>query len=106
MVTPQLAPPPQLKAYEFKLGSRRFVLFEWDVAQGPVEPPAVELTAAERVVFQLILDGKSTREIASTRGCAERTVANQIASVFQKFNVHSRCELVARFANVEEASSA
>jgi len=54
--------------------------------------PAV-LTAAERHVAALVLDGLSNRTIAQMRGTSVRTVANQIASVFRKLNVTGRAEL-------------
>ena len=90
-----LAPPPQLRAYEFTQGNHRFVVFEWDAPAAPVPEPRVPLTAAERAVFRLLLAGMATSEIASARGSSERTVANQIAAVFRKFGVHSRGELAA-----------
>ncbi len=36
-------------------------------------------------------------QIAAARGTATRTVANQVARLFQKLGVRSRAELVARF---------
>jgi DNA-binding NarL/FixJ family response regulator len=51
------------------------------------------LTAAERHVAGLVLDGLSNRTIAQVRGTSVRTVANQIASVFRKLNVTGRAEL-------------
>lgn len=103
--SPTLSPPPQLEAYEFELGERRFVLFEWAPEQ-PARPLPVALTPALSAVLRLLLQGKSTKEIARARNSSERTVANQIAAVFRKFGVHSRCELAAHFANVAEAPDA
>jgi len=54
-----------------------------------------ELTAAEREVLRLLLRGLSNAEIAAERRTAERTVANQIGSIFRKLEVFSRAELVA-----------
>ena len=53
----------------------------------------LELTAAEREVAALALRGLSNRDIAVRRGARERTVANQLASVFRKLGISSRSEL-------------
>lgn len=94
-----LSPPVPLEAYELELDGRRFVFFEWDV-RGRASASEVPLTRAQRAVLDGLLTGKSTREIALARGCAERTVANQIAAIFRKFGVHSRGELAAYFVNI------
>lgn len=60
----------------------------------PKWPPA--LTRAERAVAALVLEGRSNAQIASRRGTSERTVVNQVASVFKKASVASRTELAAR----------
>lgn len=54
-----------------------------------------ELTLAERQVLALLLDGRTNSEIAAERSTSERTVANQVAAIFRKLHVTSRCELVA-----------
>lgn len=51
------------------------------------------LTASERAVADLVLAGRSTRDIAAHRGTAERTVSNQIQSIYRKLGVRSREEL-------------
>lgn len=53
------------------------------------------LTAAERAVTRLALEGLSNREMAVRRRASERTIANQLASVFRKLNLGSRRELAA-----------
>ena len=65
-----------------------FVFLSWS----PAAKKAV--TNAEAATLALVLEGKSNREIARTRGVAERTVANQIASAFRKLGVRSRSELL------------
>lgn len=57
---------------------------------------APELTRAEREVIALALAGCSNRYIASRRGCALRTVANQLASAYRKLGLSGRRELAAR----------
>ncbi|MGZ3421543.1 MAG: LuxR C-terminal-related transcriptional regulator [Polyangiales bacterium] len=56
------------------------------------------LTRAEREVVGAVASGLSNREIAEARGTSERTVANQIASIFRKLGVESRAALVAESA--------
>lgn len=57
--------------------------------------PEIELrlSAAETHVAWLVCDGLSNREIAFVRGSAERTVANQVASIFQKLSTTRRSEV-------------
>lgn len=54
------------------------------------------LTAAERAVGELALDGMTNAEIARIRGTALRTVGNQMAALFRKVGARSRLELAAR----------
>jgi DNA-binding CsgD family transcriptional regulator len=56
----------------------------------------VVLTPAESDVLQHLRDGRTNAEIAALRATSPRTVANQIASLFQKLGVSSRLELVTR----------
>ena len=56
---------------------------------------AISLSSAESDVARHILAGRSNSEIAVLRRCSTRTVANQVASLFQKLGVRSRLELVA-----------
>lgn len=65
----------------------------------PVPPrPEIEvrLSSAETHVAWLVCDGLSNREIALTRGSAERTVANQVAAIFNKLDCSRRFD-VAQF---------
>jgi DNA-binding CsgD family transcriptional regulator len=79
----------------FRLGGGRFRVVSVSVA--PTEEPGKPaLSAAEREVFRLLLQGSSNREIAAIRGTSERTVANQVQAVFRKSGVTSRAELCAR----------
>lgn len=62
----------------------------------PGEPELPDgLSATEREVVQLALQGASNAEIAEQRGTALQTVANQLRSAFQKMGVNSRGELAA-----------
>ena len=51
------------------------------------------LTPAEAEVARLALCGLSNAEIAEKRGRAVRTIANQLASIFDKLGISSRDEL-------------
>jgi len=52
------------------------------------------LTAAERAVARSVLAGQTNRQIASARGVAVRTVANQVAAILKKADVATRHELM------------
>jgi DNA-binding NarL/FixJ family response regulator len=46
-------------------------------------------------LVRLAVEGLSNKEIAESRESSERTVANQLASIYRKLRVNSRAELVA-----------
>jgi DNA-binding CsgD family transcriptional regulator/MFS family permease len=52
------------------------------------------LTAREQEVLQLILSGKSNREIAGALFISENTVKTHARSIFSKYDVSSRAELI------------
>ena len=52
------------------------------------------LTSREQEVLQLILSGKSNREIAGTLFISENTVKTHIRNIFSKYDVGSRAELI------------
>lgn len=62
----------------------------------PIDDREPSLTDAEREVTLLLMSGASNAEIAKARGCAVRTVCNQVQSLFRKLGVSSRTELVAK----------
>jgi DNA-binding NarL/FixJ family response regulator len=51
------------------------------------------LTRAEQSIVLELVAGACHRDIAMARGTSERTVANQVASIFRKLNVGSRLDL-------------
>ena len=80
---------------------RRFqeaVLEFTGIATGAVEPdPAhAPLTPRERVVMQLLCEGRSNAQIAWTLGIAEKTVRNHVSGVYRKLGVRSRAEAIVR----------
>jgi DNA-binding CsgD family transcriptional regulator len=64
------------------------------VSYAIVVPPDAALTNAEGEVARLVAKGLSNKEIAAKRNTKERTVANQLRSIFRKLEVQSRTELV------------
>lgn len=63
----------------------------------PGGDPLRQLSAREREVFRLVLDGMSTERIGAVLGIAAKTVESHRASINRKLDVHSSAELV-RFA--------
>jgi two-component system response regulator FixJ len=63
-----------------------------------VPVPARPLTRAEAKVLQLVLEGRSSREIASVLHRAERTVETHRRRIMQKFGADNIVELVRRAA--------
>jgi len=78
---------------EFSVADEELVVISLPLAAFEV---AGALTPAEREVVMGLLEGRSNADIASERGTSQRTVANQIASIFEKVGVRSRAELAAR----------
>jgi DNA-binding CsgD family transcriptional regulator len=71
------------------------------VPRGPRERTRVDplgLTAREREVFSLLLQGLSNAAIAAQLHRSERTVENHVATVLAKTGAPTRAQLVARFA--------
>jgi DNA-binding CsgD family transcriptional regulator len=93
-------PPPGLEAEVLHFHGADLAVLSW-----PTRPAAIPpgLTAAETEVVRLASQGLSNAEIGGRRGCAGRTVANQLASAFSKLGVGSRAELAALLARGEDA---
>jgi DNA-binding CsgD family transcriptional regulator len=54
------------------------------------------LTLAQRTVFDLLLEGRGTDEIAATLGRSTFTVRNHIKAIFKAFGVNSRPALIVK----------
>jgi len=66
----------------------------------PEQAFANTLSCAEFAVVQCLVEGECYARIAERRGTSQRTVANQIASVFRRLHVSGRAQLLLRlFAN-------
>ena len=89
---PRSAPiPAGLRVTRMKVGAEEVAVLSYSLL-----PPALpaSLSAAERIVALALLKGLSNSEIATARKTSIRTVANQVASLFQKLGVRSRSEAV------------
>jgi WD40 repeat protein/DNA-binding CsgD family transcriptional regulator len=68
----------------------------------PTPTSLVELlTPREQEVMQLIIDGKSNREIADILTLAEGTVKQYISSIYRKLKVRSRVQAIARARDLD-----
>jgi DNA-binding CsgD family transcriptional regulator len=61
---------------------------------GRAQRAADALTPAQREVYELLLSGKPTRDIAAQLGRSEFTVRNHIKVIFRKMKVNSRAALL------------
>lgn len=61
--------------------------------------PIKNLSAREKEVIQLLLQGKSNKLIARALGISEHTVEFHLKNTYAKFEVNSRLELVLKLRN-------
>lgn len=59
-------------------------------------PPQIDLTPREQQTLQMVLRGRTTKEIAETQGISPRTAEKHRASLMAKLGVHSVAELMVR----------
>jgi DNA-binding NarL/FixJ family response regulator len=59
-----------------------------------VMPPSATLTGREREVLQLLVEGQSNKEVASSLGIGVKTAEAHRANLMKKLGVHSMSELV------------
>ncbi|MDP9728208.1 helix-turn-helix domain-containing protein [Alicyclobacillus tolerans] len=62
------------------------------------------LTNREREVFELLVQDKTTKEIASQLFVSEKTVRNHISNVMKKLNVKGRSQAVVELVRMGELS--
>ena len=62
------------------------------------------LTRREYEVFSLLINNKTTKEIASILSISEKTVRNHISNVIQKLNVKNRASAVIELIKLKEIS--
>lgn len=63
-----------------------------------LSPDAPSLTAAQRAVFEMLLEGRGTEEMANALGRSAFTVRNHIKAIFKAYGVSSRSALIVRAA--------
>ncbi len=60
------------------------------------------LTKREREVFTLLIDNKTTKEIANQLGISEKTVRNHVSNTMQKLGVKGRAQAVVELIKLQE----
>ena len=60
------------------------------------------LTVREKEVFELLILGKATKEIAKILKISEKTVRNHISNVMQKLGVKGRSSAVVELLRLKE----
>jgi DNA-binding CsgD family transcriptional regulator len=85
---------PPARTTRFLHGGEEFAVIR--IALAPELPSS--LTAAERQVTRMIIEGLSNAEIAARRQTSVRTVANQLRSIYAKLAVGSRRQLCSHFS--------
>lgn len=84
-----ITPLPEQNAFS-ALGAGTLVVARHSLAQ--------VLTAAERAILAMLVEGRGVAEIADTRGSSKETVRSQIKVIYAKAEVSSRGELLALYA--------
>ena len=69
----------------------------------PTLPGVASLTNAQRAVYELLLRGRSTAEIADEQRRSEFTIRNHIKAIFKAVGVNSRPALLARASGNDRA---
>jgi len=62
------------------------------------------LTKREKEVFELLIQNKTTVDIAKTMNISEKTVRNHISNVMQKLGVKGRASAVVELLKLNEIS--
>jgi DNA-binding NarL/FixJ family response regulator len=62
--------------------------------QGAADDPYGDLSPREREVFHLVVEGRTTKEIARTLGISVKTADNHRYRLMEKLDVHNTAELV------------
>ena len=62
------------------------------------------LTKREKEVFSLLIENKTTKEIADVLNISEKTVRNHISNVMQKLGVKGRSSAVIELLKLNEIS--
>ncbi len=62
------------------------------------------LTKREKEIFNLLINNKSTKDIANMLNISEKTVRNHISNTMQKLEVKSRAQAVVELIKLGELS--
>ena len=62
------------------------------------------LTPREKMIFELLINNYSTKEIAQEFGISEKTVRNHISNVMQKLGTKGRASTVIELIKLQELS--
>lgn len=92
----------EVRAWEIHAEGRHFAVLSLPLVTFEAH---AALTPAEQEIVHRLLRGESNRAIALGRGTSERTVANQVASIYQKLGLASRSELAALACSSRRARS-
>jgi len=65
--------------------------------RSPPPKPDQSLTAREKQVLDLLIDGKAYKEIAHDLGVSIDTVRTHVRKVYDKLHIHSRTEIILKF---------
>jgi DNA-binding NarL/FixJ family response regulator len=63
----------------------------------PAPSPQDDLSAREREVLELLVQGLLYKEIASSLGISYATVNNHVRHIYEKLHVQSRAQAIARY---------
>ena len=63
------------------------------------------LTNREKEIFDLLIQNKSTKEIASKLDISEKTVRNHISNVIQKLDVKGRSQAILELIKMKEITN-
>jgi DNA-binding CsgD family transcriptional regulator len=86
--------PPNASVLALDIGDATYFVIHWP----ELAPADAGLTAAEAEVLEMLSRGCSNSTIAAKRQVSQRTVANQVQSIFRKLGISSRRDLLARKA--------
>ncbi len=67
-----------------------------DRSEGTQEERVVRLTKREIEVLTLVLEGKSSREVANALYCSKRTIDFHLARIYEKLQVSNRVQAMRR----------
>lgn len=71
----------------------------------PDDPLLARLTDRERVILQLVAEGKTNREIADDLFLAEKTVKNYVSNLLMKMGIRHRAGAAAHLARIQGESN-